>query len=386
MGAAQMKRKITVITGTRADYGILKPVMERIRADRDLSLEVVATSMHLMKEFGYTLKQIKKDGFSVKGIDISYTKDSGEAMAASIGKAVGLLAKFLARSRPDIVVVLGDRGEMLAAALAANYLGIPVAHIHGGEVSGHVDGLLRHAISKLAHLHFTATKASQNRLLKMGEEPWRVQMVGAPALDQVLAGKVTPARTLRKKYNIQAKGPFILLAQHSVLTEVDLAAKQFKASLAAVKELSLRTIIIYPNADAGGRQVIKEIKKLKSDPLISAFKNVPHADYLGLLSEAAVLLGNSSSGLIEAPSFGLPVVNVGTRQAGRERGSNVIDVPQDSRSISKALKKAVFNNKFRNKARKTRNLYGDGKASQRIVKKLVSVKVNSELLQKQVTY
>jgi len=182
-----MSRKICVITGTRADYGILFPVMKAIESAAGLSLQVIVTSMHLMKEFGHTFKEIEKDGFKISAkVDISYQEDTGLAMADSVGRAVSGLAKEFDRLDPDIVVVLGDRGEMMAAAIAANYLNIPVAHIHGGEVSGHIDGVLRHAITKLAHIHFPVTKNAGERIIKLGESPNRVFVTGAPALDRIL--------------------------------------------------------------------------------------------------------------------------------------------------------------------------------------------------------
>jgi len=170
-----MKRKVCVITGTRADYGILNPVMHAIRNSKNLSLYIIATCMHLMREFGFTIREIERDGFNIyEGVDISYKEDSGEAMAYSIGKATCAFSRSLARLKPDIVIVLGDRGEMLAVAIASNYLGIPVAHIHGGEQSGHVDGILRHAITKLAHIHFPATESAKKRIIRLGEDPKKI--------------------------------------------------------------------------------------------------------------------------------------------------------------------------------------------------------------------
>ena len=215
-----MKRKICVITGTRADYGILYPVMKKIRASGKLELYVVATGMHLMKEFGYTVREIEKDGFKIYAkVDISYKEDIGQAMAFSVGKAVSMFSKVFGKLKPAMVMVMGDRGEMLAAAIAANYMNIPVAHIHGGEISGHVDGVVRHAITKLAHIHFPATQKAKKRILNLGEEPGRVFVAGAPALDSILNGKFE----LTKKYPIAVNKPFVLLVQHPVLAQSDKA-------------------------------------------------------------------------------------------------------------------------------------------------------------------
>lgn len=387
MGFNQMKRKICVITGTRADYGILFPVMKAICSSYNLKLYIIATCMHLMKEFGYTAKQIEKDGFDIyEKINISYKKDTGEAMADSIGKAVSKFAEAFSRLKPDIVVVLGDRGEMLAAAIAANYLNISVAHLHGGEVSGHVDGILRHAITKLSHIHFPATKGSAERILKLGEESWRIFTAGAPALDRIEKGQFTDKNELFKKYNLEQDKPFIIVAQHPVSSQVKYAGEQIKITLEAVKRFNIQAVIIYPNADAGGREMIRVIKGYEGFPYFRIFKSIPHEDYLGLLRYALAIAGNSSSALIEAPSFGLPAVNIGIRQEGRERGENVIDAGNDQDQIVRAVKKAGYDKKFREAVKRCKNPYGSGSSSDRIVKVLSRIKLNEGLLQKRIAY
>uniref|UniRef100_A0A7V3J924 UDP-N-acetylglucosamine 2-epimerase (Hydrolyzing) n=1 Tax=candidate division CPR3 bacterium TaxID=2268181 RepID=A0A7V3J924_UNCC3 len=383
-----MKRRVCVITGTRADYGILYPVMKAISNSHGLKLYIVATCMHLMKEFGYTIKEIQNDGFDIyEKVDISYREDTGEAMAFSVGKAISLFSRCFAKLRPHIVVVLGDRGEMLAAAIAANYMNIPVAHIHGGEISGHIDGLLRHAITKLSHIHFPATEQAKRRILNLGEEAWRIFRVGAPALDRILGCHLPKPEDLTRKYQIKQNKPAVLLIQHPVSTEVKQASDQIKITLEALSDLGLQILIVYPNADAGGRKMIRVIKEyVKDNSLMMAFKNIPHEDYLGLMRVVSVLVGNSSSGIIEAPSFKLPVVNIGIRQDGRERSTNVIDVPHDKNAIVKAIKKALYDKKFREQVKRCKNPYGDGHAAERIVKVLSTIKLDKKLLQKQITY
>jgi len=386
MGDAFLKRKICVITGTRADYGIFYPVMKKIKENKSLRLYIVATCMHLMREFGYTLREIEKDGFSIyEKVDISYKEDTGEAMAHSVGMGVIKFAQVFGRLNPDIVILLGDRGEMLSAAVSANYLNIPVAHIHGGEISGHLDGILRHAITKLAHIHFPATHKSARRILKMGEEKSRIHVVGAPALDRILSGDYTHESELLRKYKLEKNEKLILVVQHPVLTQIDFSGRQMEITMEAVIKFELPTIIIYPNADAGGRKMISVIKRYEKFSFIKTYKSIPHKDYLGMLRIASVLVGNSSSGIIEAPSFKLPVVNIGIRQQGRERSTNVIDVPHDREKIEKAIGKALFDKKFREKVRRCKNPYGDGKASERIVDVLSKIKIDRELLQKKLT-
>lgn len=382
-----MKRKICVITGTRADYGIFSPVMKSIKSSNNLKLYIVATCMHLMKEFGYTVKEIEKDGFNVyEKVNISYKEDTGQAMAFSVGKAVSMFSKVFARLRPDFVLVLGDRGEMLAAAISANYANIPVAHLHGGEVSGHIDGILRHAITKLSHIHFPATESAKERILKLGEEKYRIFRVGAPAIDRILNEQLPNKGELSRKYKINDDEPLALLVQHPVSTENNNSGKQIKASLEAIKKLSLQTILIYPNADAGGRKMLCIIRQYKIYSFIKIFKSIPHKDYLGLMKMADVLIGNSSSGITEAPSFHLPVVNIGSRQKGRERSFNIIDAPHNKNAIIKAIKKALYDKNFKEEVKQCKNPYGDGHASKRIVNVLAHIKLDKKLLQKQITY
>lgn len=387
MGYRAMKRKVCVITGTRAEYGILAPVMEAIRSSKHFNLYVVATGMHLMTEFGYTVKEIERDGFSVYAkIDISHAQDKGGAMADGVGRGTSKFVRCFQRLRPDFILTLGDRGEVLAAAVAANYMNIPVVHIHGGEVSGHVDGVVRHAITKLAHIHFPATQKARERILRLGEEPWRVMVAGAPALDRILNDQVMPKQTLLKKYRLDPRQPLGLLVQHPVHSQIKEAGKQIQSTLQAIVDLKLQTVVVYPNADAGGRAMIKVLGKFKKYLFLKHYKSIPHADYLGLLKIASVLIGNSSSGIIEAASFRLPVINIGCRQEGRERSVNVIDVPHEKRIIARVIQKVIHDQKFRRRVKQCRNPYGDGKASGRIVKFLGKVNLNNRLIQKKITY
>lgn len=378
-------RKIAVVTGTRAEYGILRPVLKAIKRNPRLDLALIATGMHLSREFGYTIEEIKKDGFRIDAkVKMLHTKDTGAAMAKSIGECVWKMTETLMRIKPNFLVLLGDRSEMLAGAVAATYIGIPLAHIHGGDVSGSVDDSVRHAITKLAHIHFPATEDSAKRIIKMGEDPSRVFIVGAPALDTVLDKRLPTPAKLSKKYGLDLSRPILLVLQHPVITEADGAADQIKETLNAIVKLKHQTILIYPNADAGGRRMIKVIKKYKKYPFIISYKSIPSIDYLGLMKILSVMVGNSSSGIIEAPSFHLPVVNIGTRQKGRERSTNVIDVGYKREEIVKAIKKALCNEKFRAKVKKCRNPYGDGKAGIRIAKTLSKVGITQKLMQKRI--
>ncbi len=382
-----MKRKVCVITGSRAEYGILAPVMRAIQSSKRFRLSVVVTGMHLMPEFGYTIKEIQRDGFSIDAkIDMSHTQDEGKAMAEAVGRGVSKLAGCFDKLRPDLVLTVGDRGEVLAAAVVANYMNIPFAHIHGGEVSGHVDGIVRHAITKLAHIHFPATPKARERILKLGEEPWRVIVAGAPSLDRILRNHMTSKQTLLKKYSIDPNQPLGLLVQHPVHTQMREAGEQIQTTLQAIVDLKLQTLVVYPNADAGGRAMIKVLERFKKHPFLKYYKSIPHADYLGFLKIATVLIGNSSSGIIEAASFHLPAINIGCRQEGRERTVNVIDVPHETKIIARIIQKIIHDQKFQRRIRQCRNPYGDGHASQRIVNFLRQMNLNNRLLQKRITY
>ncbi|MGB7789232.1 UDP-N-acetylglucosamine 2-epimerase [Methanoregula sp.] len=362
-----MTKKILYISGTRADYGLMRTVLKRIDQCADLELEIVVTGMHLMPEFGSSVSEIVADGFRIHEIPVVHEDDTRESMSAFIGNLIVQLTKKVTAIRPDLILLLGDRGEMLAGAVVGTYTGIPVVHIHGGEITSTVDEPVRHAITKLAHIHLPATKKSTRRIIRMGEDPAKVQVVGAPGLEPIVRGEFTPRKTLLSKYKLDPSGPILLVVQHPVSGEVNDAAAQMRTTLEAVAELGHQTLVVYPNADAGGRQMIAVIREFSRISSIQAHRNIPHSDYLGLLKFASVLVGNSSSGIIEAPSFHLPVVNIGSRQQGRERASNTLDTGYDKYDIKKAIGRAIGDREFLQKVRKGKNPYGDGTASEKIV-------------------
>jgi len=380
-------RKIAVITGTRAEYGIFKSVLREIETNPELDLSLIVIGMHLSTEFGYTVKEIEEDGFKIEAkIAVLHSGDTGAAMSKSIGKCMVRTANALEKIKPDVLLILGDRSEMLLGAVSATYMGIPIAHIHGGDISGNVDEPVRHAITKLTHIHFTATKESADRIIKMGEEPWRVHVVGAPGLDLILNEKMPEPREITRKYGLDLSKPILLVVQHSVITEADDAPNQIRETLEAISELGYQTILIYPNADAGGRRMIEVIREYEKYPFIRTFRSILHKEYLSLMKLASVIVGNSSGGIIEAPSFRLPVINIGTRQRGRQRAENVIDVDYDKEEIKMAIQKALYDEKFKEKVKNCKNFYGDGKAGKRIAKILSEIKIDKRLLEKRMTY
>ena len=384
MGVARVRR-IVYISGTRADYGIMESVLERIAQHPNLEVEVVATGMHLMKEFGYTFKGIK-NSLTVHALNAVYESDEKESMAKFIGKFILILTDKLREIKPDLILLLGDRSEMLAGAIVGAYLTIPVVHLHGGDVTLTVDELARHAITKLAHLHLVATKRSAERVIKMGEETWRTRIVGAPGLDMILKRGLLDKEEVFNKLMLDPTKNTILVIQHPVTTEMERAAEQMVETMEAIKELGYQAIVIYPNADAGGRRIIRVIKRYGNLPFIHPYTNLERYIYLSLMRHVNVMVGNSSSGIIEAPSLGLPVVNIGTRQKGRERGKNIIDVGYKRNEIKTAIRKALNEQRFLKQVKKCQNPYGDGNAGKRIVDILSKVKITSKLVQKKITY
>lgn len=381
-----MIRKILYISGTRADYGLMRHTLYAIQNHPTLTIEVAATGMHLMPEFGLTINEIKNDKFVVHEIHAIFKRDDKESMASFLGTCIIKLTRIIKDKKPDILLVLGDRAEMLAGAIAGAYLGIPVFHIHGGDKSFDVDEIARHAITKLSHLHLATTKTSAKRIIRMGEDAWRVFVVGAPGLDSILQEKLFTSREITHKYQIKKTEPIMIVIQHPVTQEVSEAPKQIRETMKAIKELGYQTVLVYPNADAGGRAMIRVIEGYRKYPFIHIYKNIPHKEYLSLMSIASVMVGNSSSGIIEAPSFYLPFVNIGTRQKGRERGVNVIDVGYEESEIKRAAQKALFDTRFIKKVKMSKSPYGNGKAAQKITKILSEMPIDAKLLQKQITY
>jgi UDP-N-acetylglucosamine 2-epimerase (non-hydrolysing)/GDP/UDP-N,N'-diacetylbacillosamine 2-epimerase (hydrolysing) len=382
-------RKIMVVTGTRAEYGILKPVLKEIRNQPQLELSLIATGMHLSYEFGYTIKEIEKDGFIIDSkVDMLLSNDDKEAMAKSLGIGIIGMTQAIQKIKPDVTLICGDRSEAFAAAIASAYLMIPVAHLLGGDsaIGSNIDDSIRHAITKFAHIHFTATKKHANRIIKMGEEPWRVHAVGSPAIDSIIHGKKIPRETIAKKFHLNLKSPIILVLQHPTSISSDNVETEIRETLEAIVKMKYQSIVIYPNADAGGRRIIQIIKEYEKYPFIKIVKNINHNEYLSLMNISNVMVGNSSSGIIEASSFHLPVVNIGIRQQGREQAGNVIDVNYDRKEIISAIKKSLYDKNFQKKVQKIKNPYGDGNASKKIVQILIKTKKDNKLLQKKITY
>jgi GDP/UDP-N,N'-diacetylbacillosamine 2-epimerase (hydrolysing) len=376
------KRKIIYVSGSRADYGLMKETLKEINNNKKLSLKIVVCGMHLLKQFGESFNEIKKDNFDMIKLKSTFKDDSKESSAKFLSDLSFELTKTLQKEKPDIVVLLGDRAEMLSAATIATYLGIPIAHIHGGDISSTVDEPVRHAITKLAHIHFPATNKSALRIKKMGEEPKRIHVVGAPGLDSILNMKLISKEVLFKKLNLNNEDTFLLI-YHPVTHELNTLEKDTDRILSTLKKLGTQTVIIYPNADAGGRKIIKRINKYNYVKSFKIFRNLPHEEFINLMKYAKIFIGNSSSGIIEAASFKLPGINIGSRQKGRERNNNIIDITCSEKELLNAIKKASLK-EFRKKIKD--NLYGDGNTCKKISNILSQIKIDKELINKRMSY
>lgn len=382
-----MKRKICVLTGTRADYGIFYSVLKEIEKHEKLELKLLVCGMHLSPEYGMTINEIVKDGFEIEDkFETILSSDNGAAMAKSMGITTMNMAQTLDRIKPDILLILGDRVEMLAAASTAIIMNIPVAHIHGGEVTGTVDESIRHAITKLSHIHFPANEDSKERILKLGEREEHIFVCGAPGLDYIHNTKLLERSEFLNRFNLKDE-KILLLTQHPVTTERDKVESQIRETMEAIVSFGMQTIITYPNSDNGGREIIKVIDEYRGKyEFLRVFKNLSQVEYLSLVNTCDVMIGNSSSGIIEAPSFKLPVVNIGTRQNGRLRACNVIDVDYGKENVAQGINKALYEEGFKKELQECTNPYGHGKSGKRIAKILSEIEINRELIQKRITY
>ena len=381
-------KKICVITGSRAEYGLLKLIMKEISEAEDLTLQLIVTGSHLSKELGKTINEIKKDGFKIyKILRILPKSDTSYSITNSLAEIITAFSKIFKKSKPDINVIIGDRDEMLASAIAAYHMNIPNAHIHGGDRSGGLDEYNRHAITKVSNIHFAATKESLSRILKLGENPKYVFQTGSTSVDEIKNKRITKKSDLEKLFDLKFNdNNVVLFAYHPVTTEIEKSVKEVHNILEAIVQLNCPCIIISPNSDAGRSRIFSEISKYsKKYKFLKVFPTVPRSDYLGLLKNSTLLVGNSSSGMIEASYFDIPVINIGNRQKNRERGNNVIDAKGTSKKIIyEAFQKAIRIRK--NKKKTLKSPFGDGNASLKIVKKLENLSLDKDLIQKELMY
>ena len=376
-----MIRRIAVVTTSRADYSHLYWPLYELQRHPEVELGVIVLGAHLSPEFGNTLREIEKDGFPIVArIECLLSSDTDTGMAKTIGLATLSLADTLSAWRPDLLLLIADRYEMLAPASVALALRIPVAHIEGGEVSqGAIDDAVRNALTKLAHIHFTSTPLARQRVIAMGEEPWRVHRAGAPSLDHLRRSKLHSREELQQRLNLDLSQSTLLVAFHPVTIHRD-TTDEADALFDAFAHLPGQILFIYPNSDAGSRALIQRTQAFADDrALTRIFVNLDSITYWSLLGHVDALIGNSSSGIMEAASFALPVVNVGMRQQGRERAINVIDTPANTPAILAAIQQAR-SPEFLNSLAGMANPYGDGHAAERIVEVLVNTPLEGLLI------
>jgi len=376
-------KKILITTGTRADYGLLKSLMEEIVIHKNLKLILVVTGAHLSKKHGYTISEIKKDGFDIdyKFQNIPKT-DSSFHVTKSIGETIIEFSKIFKKFTPDINIVFGDRDEMLASSIAASHMNIVNAHLIGGDKSGGLDEYNRHAITKLSNIHFTSTKESKKRVIQMGEDPNNVFFTGTPAMDDIINKKPTSKHDLEKKIGFTITGDEIILLQHPVTTQIIDTRKQICATLKSITNFKKTIIAITPNSDSGHKIIFEELNKYaKIYSNFYLFESFSRKDFLGLLNNCGILVGNSSTGMTEAGFFGIPVVNIGIRQLNRERSGLVIDVKPQSSLISNAICH-IYSSK---KSYKNKKIFGIGNSAKLIVEQLIKIN-HKKLLKKQITY
>lgn len=372
------KRKVCVVTGTRAEYGLFYPIMKKMQDSNKLELQLIATTMHLSEEFGNTYKQIEKDGFIIdEKIENLLSSDSKSSIAKSTGLATILLSDAFNRLQPDVLLLLGDRYETHAAATTAMLMNIPIAHIHGGEITeGAVDEQIRHSISKMSYLHFTSTEKYRQRIIQMGEDASRVFVSGAPGIDNIIDLKLLAKSELEENLSWTFGKSSALFTYHPVTLDNSDIHKDIQDMFSAIEDMDLNILFTYANSDDGGRVINQKIEELcQTNPTkYKVVKSLGQLRYLSAMKYVDILIGNTSSGIIEAASFQKPVVNIGDRQKGRLQSGNVIDC--SVKSLDTAIKKAV-SEEFIDSCKTVDNIYGNGNAGETILKVLVSEKLSA---------
>jgi len=381
------KRKIAVLTGKRGGFGALITLMEAIQEDPDMELHLIVTDMHLSNFFGKTINEVKKKFPKHYKIYLNQKDGSKKERSLALSRCAEGMSKILSKIKPDILVLLGDRGEVLSSAMVATELGIPIAHILGGDVVGNKDGSRIHAITKLSHLHFPSNKEAYNRIIELGEERWRVFSFGSTYIDILLEYKFYKDKEnlqIREKYNIGLKEKYYICIQHPMTFKEGQSYKEMVSLLRVLRDLKIKTLIIYPCSDPGYEGIINAINKFSHIPYFQIYKNIEALDFWKLMSGCSLFIGNSSSGLMETPYFGVPSVNIGQRQDGRVRDNNVINTNADEKDILKAINIATSKN-FK-KSIKNHFLFGRGGAGLKIKEVLKNIEIGDKLIMKKITY
>lgn len=380
------RRRILVTLESRATYGYSRNVMNAMRGFPSLELATIVTGMHLMPEMGNSVDLIRGDGFPVTAeVPLAPQGNGTASWARAMGGAMAGFADAMEKIAPDIVLLSGDRAETMTLCLTAAYMGLPIAHIQAGDKSGHIDDAARYAIAKLAHIHFASCEDSADRLRSLGEQEFRIFNTGAPQLDDIARDFSASAIDVDSR-TIDLNRPYLLLVMHPVMAEREDAGEQMEDTLDACLASGLPVVWIYPNSDLGFDDIVRVIERFKSHPQVEPAANLERDGYFKLLFNAAALVGNSSSGILEAPSFKIPVVNIGNRQRGRPQASNIVNCAAEKGAISAAITTVLSDAEFRKACANAINPYGDGKSSPRICEILQGIPIDRRLMDKETTF
>ncbi len=383
------KRKVLIVTERRADFSRFKPIIDKINLEKNLDYILVVTGIHMLKKYGRSINEIKKIGFNIHDSfnmypeDLSKKNDDGASMSKSLGIAIIEISKILKKTKPDLVLSGFDIAANLAVTISAAHMNIPVAHIQGGEVSGTIDESIRHAMSKFAHYHLASNQDAKKRLIKMGEKKQNIFVVGCPSIEALFSQKKLGAIYFKKKIGLDIKKKYLVVIQHSVTSELSKVKFQIRETIKAIKKFKMQTLFVCPNNDAGSTFIIDEIK---SNSSFYYSPTLELNEYRTLLENCFALVGNSSSGIHEASSFKKPVINIGTRQNGRLRSKNIIDVDYSSKKILKELKLLNNQKKYKKLTSKLINPYAAKNTSQKIINIIKKIDISENAVQKKITY
>jgi GDP/UDP-N,N'-diacetylbacillosamine 2-epimerase (hydrolysing) len=381
-------RRIAVVTGTRAEYGLLKNTIQKISVDPELKLQLIVTGTHLSTEYGYTIEEIYKDGFEIKDeIDILLESNNKQGVAKSMGLAMMGISQAFNRLKPDMLLILGDRYEIFASAATAMAMNIPIAHISGGEITeGAMDEQIRHSITKMAHIHFPGAGVYAENIIKMGEEEWRVFNVGDPGIENIKNMNFLTKEEIQQDLGVEVDKETVLVTFHPVTLEIEQLPYQIENLIHALEKTNKKLVITFPNSDNGGRYIINELKKFKTNnDKVYLYENLGVRRYLSVLRLCGAVIGNSSSAIVEAPLLKIPVVNIGNRQKGRLMAGNIIQSDYSSEEIVKAINLAM-SDEFAQRARRIKSLYGEGNTSNEIVNIIKKIDIDEKLVKKKLIW
>lgn len=382
-----MTRRILATLESRATYGYSRNVMRAMRDFRGLELATLVTGMHLMPELGNSIALIRQDGFPISAtVPMAPQDDRPSAWARALGEAITGYAHAFETVVPDIVLIFGDRAESFGCCVAAAYMGLPIAHVQAGDKSGHIDDAARMAIAKLAHIHLASCENSADRLRRLGEQEFRIFNVGAPQLDDIVDREFRATSVTIDGRTHDLSRPYLLVLQHPVMADRDESGSQMRQTLEASAATGFPVYCIYPNSDLGYRAILAAIAEHRDGGQVTLLSNVERDQFLTLLANAAALVGNSSSGILEAPSFRVPVINIGERQRGRPQASNILNCPHDQGAIGAAIERALHDIAFRATCTQAINPFGDGRSGRRICEILERQTLDANLLDKETVY